>query len=127
MQDFILQLPTFVKHHYVKRWQAAYYNSLRLSSTSSHLLLQIDFAENFTCQQQDEVQAAHWLQSQVSIFTACCWHGESSPSSFVVISDNLQHDKTTVASNLIQVLQKILPVHQQCKVLDFFPMVLLVK
>ncbi len=32
-------------------------------------MLQIDFAENYTCIAQDEVQSFHWVQPQVSLFT----------------------------------------------------------
>jgi hypothetical protein len=92
---------------------------LKASASPKRLLLQIDFAENFLCQWQDEVQAAHYHQSQISVFTACCWDGDSSPSSHVVVSDTLKHDKSTVVANLIQLIPQLL-LDRQCDELHVF-------
>jgi hypothetical protein len=78
---------------------------MKSSSCSRAVVLQIDFAENFTCQYQDETSAAHWLQSHVSIFTACLWNGNATPSSFVIASDKTVHDKTAVTANIVQLLK----------------------
>jgi hypothetical protein len=90
---------------------------LKASASPKRLLLQIDFVENFLCQWQDEVQAAHYHQSQISVFTACCWDGECSPSSHVVVSDTLKHDKST--ANLIQLIPQLL-LDRQCDELHVF-------
>jgi hypothetical protein len=90
----------------VKRKQHSHYHKTKECTSLENILVQIDFAENFACQQQDEIQAAHWMQSQISIFTACIWDGTpQSPHSFVVVSDNITHDKKTVIACLVQVLQ----------------------
>ena len=36
-------------------------------------LLQIDYAKNYTCRAQDEVQSAHWNQGQVKLLTSISW------------------------------------------------------
>jgi hypothetical protein len=107
-QNFLVTLPSFLAHHYTKRNQGAHYKAQKNASSPQKLVLHIDFAENFTCVSQDEVQPAHWLQSQISLFTACVWNGSQSPSSFVIISDNLTHDKKAVTVNIIHLLRSIL-------------------
>lgn len=34
------------------------------------MALQVDFAENYATVIQDEIQAAHWAHTQITIFTA---------------------------------------------------------
>jgi hypothetical protein len=110
IQDFLNKLPSFVRHHYVKRTQSSYYRQMLSVIDEDRVLMQIDFAENYLCQSQDEIQAAHWLQSQVSVFTACVWCGGVGMVPYVIVSDNLQHNKMTVSVNLFLLL-RILEVH----------------
>jgi hypothetical protein len=112
-------LAPFLKHHYIKVNQSSAHQNYKANASPQSVLLQVDFAENFTCQHQDEIQAAHWLQSQVLIFTACLWNGGVSPNSAVVVSDNLSHEKSTVLSCLVQVL-KVFLVSGECEHLTIF-------
>lgn len=70
---FLEILDKFLKHSNVKRRQAdAFENDRKELADCLYgvlALLQIDFAENFTCEAQDEIQSAHWNQRTViSIF-----------------------------------------------------------
>ena len=43
-------------------------------------MLQVDFAENYTCLAQDEVQFAHRNQSHITLFTCVTWFpGKAQP------------------------------------------------
>ena len=58
-------------------------------------LIQVDFAENFTCISQDEIERAHWQQAKSSLFTAAVQHsGKMEP--IVLCSNNISHGKDTV-------------------------------
>lgn len=61
--------PKFLQHKYVRRIQAECFTRDRTTvaaeANSNVALLQIDFAENYKCEAQDEVQAAHYNQKQV--------------------------------------------------------------
>lgn len=61
-------LPEFLKHSYTKRCQAASFQEdceeVR-NSNGDVALVQIDFAEGFNCEAQEEIQAAHWNQATV--------------------------------------------------------------
>ncbi|XP_067634704.1 uncharacterized protein [Eurosta solidaginis] len=70
-------------------------------------LLQVDFAENFVCENQDEVQSAHWNQRQLSIFTSGLYYNETFTAK-VLVSNNLSHTKDTIVPYLY-ILFKNLP------------------
>ena len=57
----------------------------------------MDFAENYTCLWQNEIQSAHWRQKQVSIYTVMVYHREHTMSCVIVI-DCLEHEKHAVSA-----------------------------
>ncbi|CAB4014894.1 Hypothetical predicted protein [Paramuricea clavata] len=110
-------IPQFMAHCFTKRMQAEAYNKERKDaeadseSLSNAAFLQVDFSENYTCVSQDEIQSAHWKQSQVSLFTAALWYsGILHP--IVIASDNLNHSKDTIVA-YIDYLLSILPSNTQ--------------
>ena len=69
-------VPPFLTHCFIKRKQAESYEkdkAYSLSEQSDTFMLQVDFVENYTCLAQDEVQSAHWKQSQITLFTCVTW------------------------------------------------------
>ena len=56
-----------------------------------HFVLPIDFAENWAVIHNKAVQGNHWVNDQISIFTAVSYQGDSTQS-FAVISDDRKHD-----------------------------------
>ena len=50
----------------------------------------MDFSENYTCVEQDEIQSAHW--NKISVFIAVCWVSGQTES-YALISDYREHDK----------------------------------
>lgn len=83
----------FLLHTFVKREQAAIFNSLKNSSDDIKIVLQVDFSENATIMAQKEVQSAHWHHAQATLFTAHAWINSDTNFSMVVISDDLNHTK----------------------------------
>ena len=68
------------------------------------MTLQIDFAENYACIAQDEVQSAHWKQAQITLYTSVAWL-RSDIFLHVIISDNLKHDRYAVVVYLPEILK----------------------
>jgi hypothetical protein len=99
--------------------QATFFNQSLAMENNEDILLHVDFAENYLCESQDETQAAHWLQSQITVFTACFWT-PSRHNSFVIISDDIHHEKTSVALFLDMLLQNYLPQLSSPKRLTIF-------
>lgn len=105
-------LPTFRTHFYVKRTQAKCFEEAKSSIKEDEFVLQIDFA----AVTQDEIQSAHWSHKQISLFTACAWFNCDTSKSFVITSDELEHNKYTVFACLKKILWEARS--KTCK--DFF-------
>lgn len=68
LNHFVKILPDFLRHSYIKRKQAASFESDNdevKKSDGEVATLQADFAEGFKCEAQDEIQSAHWNQATV--------------------------------------------------------------
>lgn len=100
------QLSRYKVHSHVNRIQTDYFRDCKNLASDENVTIQIDFAENFAIRNQDEIQAAHFSYDQVTIFTACAWT-ESEHRSFVIVSNDLNHDKFAVWEYL-NVLLKLL-------------------
>lgn len=76
----------FVTHVEVKRNQSDIFKSNieRSKTDSSIAVLQIDWAENYKCFEQNETQAAHFGQNQVSIFTAALCSNKSRAETAII-------------------------------------------
>jgi len=59
--------------------------------------MQEDFSENFAIRQQDEIMSAQWNMHGVTLFTAVL-NTNSTSKSYVVVSNELQHDKYAVGA-----------------------------
>lgn len=101
-------IPFFTQHHFIKQKQANRYKDLkeRLPSNLSTGILQIDFAENYTTQWQDEVQSAHWCKTQITLMTAVHWQGNDCKSA-VVVSDNTDHTKDSIVVFLAHLIKSL--------------------
>ena len=73
IEEILTTIPKFLDHSYIKRTQFMKFNQhveeTKLS-LSLKAVVQVDFAEGFKKILQDEVQAAHFNQESISIFTA---------------------------------------------------------
>jgi len=98
----------FKAHYFVKKSQALHFQEARASISNSRAVLQVDYAENYSCSVQDEIQQHHFSGGpQISVFTACVWrNGES--SQLALISDCLQHDIYSTFVCLSKLLQWIM-------------------
>lgn len=60
-------------------------------------ILQMDFAMNFSCEYQNEVQSALWSRGSVTLFTAAAMH-KGSCQTYLICSDTKEKEKNTVAA-----------------------------
>lgn len=99
MQDVLVlfgcMLPEFLKHCYIKRKQSKAFETAKGDIDENTVVIQVDFSENYTCVQQDEIQSAHWNNTPVTIFTALIW-SQKGHQSYAIVSDSLDHDKVAV-------------------------------
>ena len=104
------QPPRFVWHAFVKEQQTLAYNkdkSEAVMNASDKCFLSMDFAENYTCLHQDEIQSAHWRQRHVTLYTVMAYNREEKIP-MVIASDCLDHDKNSVTAFTVAALNKVL-------------------
>ena len=119
------QIPPFLNHVFIKHQQAKTFQHLKENMAYGHVVVQMDFSENYTCVHQDEIQSAHWHQQQVSLFTVATWiNTEDSANckceSTVITSNNLSHDKYAVAVFVDVFLKHCVKIHPEIKKVNFF-------
>lgn len=83
-----------VKHINVKRIQAKQF--LEDQHNPAVRVLQIDFAMNYSCEYQNEVQSALWSRASVALFTAATIYNGMCKT-FLICSDTRDKTKDTVA------------------------------
>jgi hypothetical protein len=90
------QWSVFLLHSYYNREQRSFIDEIRgKSSDQSFVVVQMDFAENYTFVRQREVQAAHWNNQQATLFTIHIKIGQRHKN-IVIISDYMHHDTAFV-------------------------------
>lgn len=74
-------------------------------------IVQVDFAENYSCKHQDKIQSAHWNQQLITLFTIAVWTINEANNitceSHIIISDDFEHEKTSVLVFMSTVLETL--------------------
>ena len=95
VQELVSQLIMLRRHTFFAKIQQQQIKELKTKLSEDEIILQEDFSENFVIKQQDEIMSAHWLSNSVTLFTATINRREQCES-YVVVSDELHHDKFAV-------------------------------
>ena len=119
LESLLVSAITLLKHCFIKRKQSATFQEKRKDTRETVGVLQIDFAENYTTAYQDEIQAAHWTSSQVTVFTAVGW-SRGEVQSYAIVSDALEHGKKAVATFLSNVVEDLMGKNPNMKDLHIF-------
>ena len=106
---FMKSYDNFKQH--VHRVQVQYSEIRRLRETmpEDHVLIWMDFAENYNCCHLEEVQSAYWNATMVSLHTMVVYYppgSEQTLQSYVAVSDVLSHNATSVYT----ILKKVIPI-----------------
>src|SRR5258705_1849904 len=88
-------------HHFISKHQQRFLQNMKQEVAQNTCIMLADFAENYHFVVQDEVQGYHWNRQQATLhpFVAYYKGSELEPTqskSFVCISDNLEHNTTTL-------------------------------
>ncbi len=89
------KMPDFLAHVFIKRQQSHCFQEKLANIPEGSAVIQVDFSDNYSLQQQGEIQSAYWSQKQLTLFTVCVWTHDGKRS-MVFVSDDLDHDKTSV-------------------------------
>ncbi|ESO89794.1 hypothetical protein LOTGIDRAFT_164827 [Lottia gigantea] len=90
------KLRSFLIHTFIKRTQSKKFDNLKCNVDVKSILIPVDFSENFSIKDQNEIQSAHWVNNQCTLFTVFMWINGTITKSMVIISDYLEHEKYAV-------------------------------
>jgi len=82
--------------------------TLKESLDEKHMYIRMDFAEDYRCRSQEEIQSAYWSQTQVTIHPVVAYYKQDDTlchQSYVFISDEPNHD----AKFVFALLRKLVP------------------
>lgn len=86
----------FVKHNFIARWQALQFKECLTKFPSDVVVSVIDFAENYSFKEQNEIQSMHWYSAQVTILVQITYMRTPTQDILKVIhfyiSDDKMHD-----------------------------------
>lgn len=105
------KIKQYLNHVFIKREQSKFFEQMKDNSDDKSIVVQVDYAENFTTEEQDAIQSAHWSTKSISIFTAHAWCDPLN-FSFALPSNNVTHNKfciNTCLDFLIGELKQYLP------------------
>jgi hypothetical protein len=110
VEHMLNQYEIFLKH--TERISAQYSAIYQLKDTLQvgHVIVQMDFAENFQCQTLDEIQSAYWNATSVTLHPVVAYYRRSENEAlehknFVFVSDLNHHNSTAV----LTILHKLMP------------------
>ncbi|WAR17869.1 hypothetical protein MAR_032463 [Mya arenaria] len=97
------ELKTFAEHLFVAAWQQKQFLMLQKNVPKSWAILNMDFAENYTCVAQREVQSAHWSHNQVTVHPTVAYYRcqeegceDIVTEHLIFVSDDKVHDAAAV-------------------------------
>ena len=106
-------LGSMAEHNFMASWNYVQYKEARKNITVGDVIFVHDFAQNYLCQHQHEVQGLHWRHQQVTLMPTvahfqCSKCHQLATHEIVHISDDMKHDAHLVkvfTQKSIQVLK----------------------
>ena len=125
-EEFILlfmnEAKEFCEHVHRVKTQYQEPRSLKQNLPVHECIIQMDFAENFSCRSMDEVQTAYWHQTGVTLHPTLIYYKqeELKHKSVVIISDEMNHSAATVLSLIDSVVPKVLEIDPEMKKIHYW-------
>lgn len=90
----------------------------------NEMIVQMDFAENYTCSNQSEIQSAYWNPTMVTLHPTVAYYRkegerELNHKSFVYVSDELGHTCSTVTTFLKDLVPKLIELNPDLKCIHY--------
>ena len=95
--DFVHAMNSFKTHNFIHSKQSSYLYELKKNPPIGTILIWMDYAENYACVSQNEVQQAYFKKLQISMLTVYVYmlvNGQVKEQSYVVLTDDCRHEKT---------------------------------
>ena len=106
------QTQEFVDHVSRLRTQYSEIRQLKDNLPKHHMIVHMDFAENYNCKSLEEIQSAYWNQTSVTLHPTVIYYRPDEGSdlqhqSFVFMSDEMNHNSITVLTFLHKIIREI--------------------
>ena len=98
INDLQKDLESFSLHLFTASWQSRQYYSIAKNPPKGWVVMVYDFAENYSCRYQDEIQSVHWGHSAATLHPIVCnytcprCNEATMTHSLIMISDDINHD-----------------------------------
>lgn len=114
--------PQYLFHVFVKRKQSNFFEHIKENADGGTVVCQVDYSENFTLHEQDQIQLSYWSNRQISLFTAYAWMGGSGGEgySFGLVANSTKHDKYSVITCLEVLIRQIADINPDIDQIIFF-------
>ena len=101
IENLAEKIVTLTRHSFTAKSQSAYMNNLKTNlKPTEEIILQGDFAENFSYVVQDEIQSFHWENSQATLHPFVAYYrledGTLEHINICILSDCRDHTTVTV-------------------------------
>ncbi|XP_069107941.1 uncharacterized protein [Argopecten irradians] len=105
LAEFVMELGPLGEHLFTAQWQKEQFSKLTTAVQEKCVVTVADFAENYRCPMQDEIQSAHYSYNQVTIYPVVAYYScpekhckEIVKESIIHISDDVVHDFEAVST-----------------------------
>lgn len=98
-------IETLANHLFIARWQQLKFTELINNIPQKCVVLNLDFAENYSCISQMEIQTAHWGHNQATLYPIISYYNciiegcelkDHVQETLIFISNDLKHDNHAV-------------------------------
>ena len=111
VDTFNAEVKILKKHIFIKRNQNAFYNYLKENLGDNEVLLQVDYSENYSNKDQQEIQSAYFGHNTFSIFTACAYYrttdGIVGNKNITVTSNATDHSRIAAHTCTMKVIEEL--------------------
>ena len=118
------QMSDFNEHVERVSTQYTQIRTLKQHLPEHEMIVQLDFAENFSCRSHEEVQSAYFNMTSVTLHpTVVYWKNESGDlthKSFVTVSDEMSHKSSTVLAFLDDLIPELKKIDDQLTVIHYW-------
>jgi len=122
-EDLIKQLQLFEQHVQRVREQYQQVRKLKENLPEDEVMVQMDFAENYSCRSLNEPQPAYWNLTMVTLHPVVAYYkdnGELKHKSYVVVSDELTHSSSTVCAFLDKIMPELKTLKPELKCVHYW-------
>ena len=74
VKELLEELKQYALHLFNAKWQYEQFLLVSENPPKDWVIMCMDFAENFTCAFQDEIESAHWNHAQVTLHPIICYY-----------------------------------------------------